>query len=49
MITETEAQAVTNFYQFFKGNTNITNFSESSYFRNVTYLNREEFKGCTNL
>lgn len=49
MITETEAQVVTSFNNVFQANTDITSFAESSYFRNVTSLNANEFRECTNL
>ena len=49
VVNETEAAAVTDLGEVFKGNTTITSFDELQYFTGLTSLQDNAFKGCTNL
>ena len=48
-LNETEAAAVTNLDQVFKGNTKITSFNELQYFTGLSAIGKDAFNGCTAL
>lgn len=48
-ITREDAEKLTSFNMWFRGNTLIQEFPESVYFTNVRVINQNEFNGCTSL